>query len=82
MATAALCLLTPTHANRRMAGPVTMEYLSGVAADYSQMLNLVAGMTALATILIQMRTEETGAAPEETLAELGRRIRDVLPGSE
>ena len=27
-------------------------------------------MTALATMLIQMRAEETGAAPEETLAEL------------
>ena len=28
-----------------------------------------------------MRAEETGVAPEETLTELGRRIRDVMPGS-
>ena len=72
---AALGLLTATHADSRMAGPVTMDYLAGVATDRSQMLSLVAGMTALATMLIQMRAEETGAAPEETLAELGRRIQ-------
>lgn len=82
IATAAPGLLTATHADHRMAGPVTMEYLSGMATDRSQMLNLVAGMTALATMLIEMRVEETGVAPEETLEELGRRIRGVLPGSE
>ena len=43
------------------------------------MLSLVAGMTALATMLIQMRAEETGATPEETLAELGRRVQELLP---
>ena len=45
------------------------------------MLNPVAGMTALATMLIEMRAEETGVAPENTLAELGRRVQEVLPGS-
>jgi hypothetical protein len=34
-----------------MAEPVTVDYLSGVATDRSQMLSLVAGMTALATML-------------------------------
>ena len=73
--TAALGLLTATHADSRMAGPVAMDYLAGVPTDRSQMLSLVAGMTALATMLIQMRTEETGVAPEDTLAELGRRVQ-------
>ena len=73
--TAALGLLTATHADSRMAGPLTMDYLSGVPTDRSQCLSLVAGMTALATMLIQMRTEETGVAPEDTLAELGRRVQ-------
>ncbi|MGV1005979.1 MAG: hypothetical protein ACOYEV_14710 [Candidatus Nanopelagicales bacterium] len=81
IATAALGLLTATHADSRMAGPVTMDYLAGVGTDRSQILSLVAGMTALSTMLIQIREEETGAAPEETLQELGRRIRDMLPGS-
>ena len=49
--------------------------------DRNQMLNLVAGMTALATMLIKMRAEETGVAPENTLAELGGRVQEVLPGS-
>jgi len=73
--TAALGLLTATHADSRMAGPTTTDYLSGVSTDRSQMLSLVAGMTALATMLIKMRAEEAGMAPEETLAELGRRIQ-------
>ena len=64
-----------------MAGAVTVEYLSGVPTDRSQMLSLVAGMTALATMLMQMRSEESGLAPEETLQELGRRIQELLPGS-
>ena len=79
--TSALGLLTATHANGRMAGPVTVDYLAGVPTDRSQMLNLVAGMTALASLLIEMRAEETGAAPEETLAELGRRVQELHPDS-
>ena len=80
--TSALGLLTATHADRRMAGPVTMDYLAGVPTDRSQMLDLLAGMTALASLLIEMRAEETGVTPEETLAELGRRIRDLHTSSE
>ena len=80
--TSALGLLTATHADRRMAGAVTMDYLSGVPTDRSQMLSLIAGMTALATMLMQMRAGETGMAPEETLAELGRRIQELHPDSE
>ena len=80
--TSALGLLTATHADSRMAGPVTMDYLSGVPTDRSQMLSLVAGMAALATILVEMRAEETGMAPEETLAELGRRVQELLPHTE
>ena len=80
--TTALGLLTATHADSRMAGPVTLDYLAGVPTDRSQMLSLVAGMAALATILIQVRTEETGMPPEETLAELGRRIQGLFPASE
>ena len=33
-------------------------------------------------MLMQMRTEETGAAPEETLAELGRRVQEFFSGIE
>jgi len=79
--TSALGLLTATHADHRMAGPVTVDYLAGVPADRCQMLNLVAGMTALATMLIEMRVEETDVRPEETLAELGRRIQGLFPTS-
>jgi hypothetical protein len=79
--TSALGLLTATHADSRMAEPVTMDYLAGVPADRSQTLNLIAGMTALATMLIEMRAEETGMAPEQTLAELGRRVQELLSGS-
>ena len=80
MMTAALGLLTATHADRRMAGAVTRDYLAGVPTDRSQMLDLVAGMAALATMLMQMRAEETGVTPEDTLAELGRRVQELLPG--
>jgi len=76
--TSALGLLTATHADSRMAGPVTLDYLAGVPTDRSQMLSMVAGMAALATMLIQMRAEETGMPPEETLAELGRRIQELF----
>ena len=64
-----------------MAGPLTLDYLSGVPTDRSQMLDLVAGMAALATILMQMRAEETGAGAKETLAELGRRVQELHPDS-
>ena len=80
--TAALGLLTATHADSRMAGPVTMDYLAGVPTDRSQMLNLVAGMAALATMLMQMRTEETGVTPEETLEQLGRRVQQLFSDEE
>ena len=42
---------------------------------------MATGMTALARLLIGMRAEETGVTPEETLAELGRRVQELLPGS-
>ena len=58
-----------------------MDYLAGVPTDRSQMLSLLAGMTALATTLVEMRADETGMAPEETLAELGRRVQELLSGS-
>ena len=80
--TSALGLLTATHADGRMAGPVTMDYLAGVPTDRSQMLDLVAGMAALATILIEMRAKETGMAPEASLEELGRRVQELLPGEQ
>ena len=54
--TSALGLLTATHADNRMAGPVTLDYLAGVPTDRTQMLNLIAGMTVLSSLLIQMRT--------------------------
>ena len=80
--TSALGLLTATHADGRMAGPVTLDYLSGVPTDRSQTLDLVAGMSALASLLIGMRAEETGVTPEDTLAELGRRTQGLFPGPE
>jgi hypothetical protein len=80
--TSALGLLTATHADSRMAGPVTRDYLAGVPTDRTQMLNLIAGMTVLSSLLIQMRTEEIGAAPEDTLAELGRRVQQFFSGQE
>ena len=80
--TSALGLLTATHADSRMAGPLTLDYLAGVPTDRSQMLSLVAGMAALATMLIETRAEETGVTPEDTLAELGRRIQGLFPTSE
>ena len=80
--TSALGRLTATHADSRMAGPTTLDYLSGVPTDRSQMLSLVADMAALATMLIEMRAEETGAAPEDTLADLGRRVQQLFSGQE
>jgi len=43
---------------------------------------LATGMTALTRLLIGMRAEETGVTPEDTLAELGRRIQGLFPASE
>ena len=80
--TAALGLLTATHADSRRAGPLTLDYLAGLPTDQSQMLSLLAGMTALATMLMQIRAEETGVAPVESLAELGGRSRELHTGSE
>jgi hypothetical protein len=80
--TSALGLLTATHADSRMAGAVTRDFLAGVPTDRSEMLNLVAGMTALASLLVEMRAEETGVAPEQTLAELGRRVQQFFSGQE
>jgi hypothetical protein len=80
--TSALGLLTATHADSRMAGPLTRDFLAGVPTDRSQMLSLVAGITALATMLIEMRAEETGVGAEDTLAELGRRIQQLFSGQE
>jgi len=40
------------------------------------------GLTPLARVLIGMRAEETGVAPEQTLAELGRRVQQFFSGQE
>ena len=74
----ALGLLTATFHDNHLFGPVTMDYLSAVATDGKQVIRLAAGMTALARLLIGMRAEETGAPPEQTLAELGRRVQELL----
>jgi hypothetical protein len=58
-----------------------MDYLAAVATDGRQVLRLATGMTALTRLLIMMRAEETGVAPEETLEQLGRRIQELLSGS-
>lgn len=52
----------------------------GPLTDRSQMLSLIAGVTALATMLVEMRAEETGMAPEETLEQLGRRVQELVSG--
>ena len=78
----ALGLLTATFHDNHLFGPVTMDYLSAVATDGKQVVRLAAGMTALARVLIGMRAEEAGVAPEETLEELGRRIQELLSSSE
>ena len=78
----ALAMLTATYHDGDRFGPVTIDFLTAVGTDGKQVIRLATGMTALARLLIGMRAAETGVAPEETLAELGRRIRDALPGSE
>ena len=60
---------------------MTKDYLAAVATDGRQVLRLATGMTALTRLLIGMRAEETGVAPEQTLAELGRRMQGRFPAS-
>ena len=81
IASAALGLLTATYHDDNHFGPVTMDYLAAVGNDTQKVLRIATGMTALARVLIAMRATETGASPDETLAELGRRLGEVLPGS-
>jgi len=78
----ALGLLTATFHDGHQFGPVTKDYLAAVATDGRQVLRLTTGMTALTRLLIGIRAEETGVTPEDTLAELGRRIHDLFPTSE
>jgi len=77
----ALGLLTATFHDNHLFGPVTKDYLAAVATDGRQVLRLATGMTALTRLLIMMRAEETGVMPEETLAELGRRVQELHPDS-
>jgi len=77
----ALGLHTATFHDGHQFGPVTKDYLAAVATDGRQVLRLATGMTALTRLLIGMRAEETGVAPEETLEQLGRRIQELLSGS-
>jgi len=76
----ALSLPTATFHDNHLFGPVTTDYLSAVATDGKQVIRLAAGMTGLARVLIGMRADETGVAPEQTLAELGRRVQELLSG--
>jgi hypothetical protein len=78
----ALGILTATFHDNHLFGPVTKDYLAAVATDGKQVLRLATGMTALTRLLIGMRAEETGVTPEDTLAELGRRIQGLFPASE
>ena len=77
----ALGLLNATFHDNHLFGPTTMDYLAAVATDGRQVIRLATGMTALARQLIGMRAEETGVRPEETLAELGRRVQELPPAS-
>ena len=78
----ALGLLTATFHDNHLFGPITKDYLAAVATDGRQVLRLATGLTALTRLLIGMRAEETGAAPEETLEQLGRRIQQLVSGQE
>ena len=78
----ALGLLTATFHDNHLFCPVTKDYLAAVATDGRQVLRLATGMTALTRLLIMMRAEETGVMPEQTLAELGRRVQELHPDSE
>ena len=78
----ALGLLTATFHDGHQFGQTTMDYLGAVTTDGRQVIRLATGMTALTRLLIGMRAEETGVTPEDTLAELGRRIQGLFPASE
>jgi hypothetical protein len=82
MAMKALGLLTATFHDNHLFGPVTMDYLAAVTTDGKQVIRLAAGMTGLTRVLIGMRADETGVAPEQTLEELGRRIQELFSGSD
>ena len=77
----ALAMLTATYHDGDRFGPVTIDFLTAVGTDGKQVIRLATGMMALARLLIGMRAEETGVVPEETLAELGRRVQELLSGS-
>lgn len=66
---------TATTRRRRWTSSSRTPFPAGVLADGRT------GMTALARVLIAMRQAETGASHDESLAELGRRIQTLLPGS-
>ena len=78
----ALAMLTATYHDGDRFGPVTIDFLTAVGTDGKQVIRLATGMTALARLLIGMRADETGAAPEETLELLGRRIQQLFSGQE
>ena len=77
IATAALGLLTATYHDADHFGPTTMDYLAAVGNDTKKVLRIATGMTALARVLIAMRSEETGVTPEVTLADGLRVVRGV-----
>lgn len=76
----ALAMLTATYHDGDRFGPVTIDFLTAVGTDGKQVIRLATGMMALARLLIGMRAEETGVVPEETLAELGRRVQQLFSG--
>ena len=57
MMTAALGLLTATHADSRMAGPVTVDYLTGVPTDRGS------GSLLLFRMRFHMRFQQLGPSP-------------------
>jgi hypothetical protein len=77
----ALAVLTGTFHDGHKIGPVTMDLIHDVATDGREMLRLMIGMTAVARLLIGMRERETGAGYDDTLAYLGRHIRDLFPSA-
>ena len=78
----ALAMLTAMYHDGGRFGPVTIDFLTAVGTDGKQVIRLATGMMALARLLIGMRAEETGVVPEETLAELGRRVQELFSGQE
>ena len=79
----ALAMLTATYHDGDRFGPVTIDFLTAVGTDGKQVIRLATGMMALARLLIGMRAaEETSAAPDQTLAELGRRGQELFSGEE